>query len=65
MNKIITLPNGRVFDLEKDNLTTEDYRCLSGAEVRHIRDLQNEFVIQRCVEKQKEYLKKGLLVGFM
>ncbi len=65
MNKIITLPNGRVFDLEKDNLTTEDYRCLSGVEVRHIRDLQNEFVIQRCVEKQKEYLKKGLFVGFM
>ena len=65
MNKIITLSNGRVFDLEKDNLTTEDYRCLSGVEIRHIRDLQTEFVIQRCVEKQKEYLKEGLLVGFM
>lgn len=65
MNKTITLPNGRVFDLEKDELTTEDYRCLSGVEVRHIRELQQQFVLARCVEKQKEYLREGLLVGYM
>ena len=65
MNKTITLPNRRVFNLETDELTTEDYRCLSGVEVRHIRNLQEQFVLQRCLKKQQEYLKKGLLVGFM
>lgn len=65
MNKIITLSNGRVFDLEKDDLTTEDYKCLSGVEVRHIRNLQEQFVLQRWVKKQQEYLKEGLLAGIM
>ena len=65
MNNTITLPNGRVFNLETDNLTTEDYRCLSGVEVRHIRSLQNKFVLARWAEKQKEYFKEGIIVGYM
>ncbi len=65
MNNTITLPNGRIFDLTKDDLTTEDYKCLSGVEVRHIRNLQEQFILQRCVEKQQEYLNEGLLVGYM
>lgn len=62
MNNTITLPNGRVFDFTKDDLTTEDYRCLSGVEVRHIRQLQDWFIKQKWAEEQKEYFK-GRIVG--
>ena len=65
MNNTITLPNGRIFDLEKDDLTTEDYRCLSGEQVRYIRSLQQGFVLARCLEKQREYGEKGILVACM
>lgn len=62
MNNIITLPNGRIFDLSKDDLTTEDYKVLSGEEVRHIRQLQDLFIKQKWVEEQKECFK-GRVVG--
>lgn len=66
MNNTITLPNGRIFDLEKDELTTEDYRYLSGVEVRHIRMLQEKIIRQRWVEKSKNLLKeKGLIIGYL
>ena len=42
MNNTITLPNGRVFNLLEDDLTTEDYKSLSGVQVRHVRNLIEE-----------------------
>ena len=65
MNNTIKLPNGRIFDLTKDDLTTEDYRSLSGVEVRHIRKLQEEIILAECAEKSKKYLEEtGLFVGY-
>ena len=65
MNNTIKLPNGRIFDLTKDDLTTEDYRSLSGVEVRHIRKLQEEIILAECAEKFNKYLEEtGLFVGY-
>ena len=58
-NNIIKLPNGRDFDLSKDKLTTEDYKALSGVEVRYIRSLQEKIVQAQWAEEQKKYFKNG------
>lgn len=64
MNNIITLPNGKVFNFEKDELTTEDYRILSGVEVRHIRGLQEKAVAEKFYnEAQELYDETGIIIG--
>ena len=40
VNNIIKLSNGRIFNLLEDDLTTQDYRELSGVEVRELREKQ-------------------------
>lgn len=64
MNNIITLSNGKVFNFEKDELTTKDYRILSGVEVRYIRSLQEEVVAEKFYnEAQELYDKIGIIIG--
>lgn len=57
MNNIIKLPNGRIFNLLEDDLTTQDYRELSGVEVRELRRLQWVTHFRDFLEKQE----KGLI----
>lgn len=58
MNNIITLPNGRVFDLEKDELTTQDMREMTGEQVRYINKLQYDISIARGMKRAEEFFKK-------
>lgn len=60
MNNIIKLPNGRMFNLLEDDLTTQDYRELSGVEVRELRKLIWEAHYRDFSEKQE----KGLIPPF-
>lgn len=64
MNNIITLPNGKVFNFEKDELTTQDYRILSGVEVRRIKGLQEKVVTEKFYnEAQELYDENGIIIG--
>ena len=65
MNKIITLPNSRVFDLEKDRLTTEDYKCLTGEEVRHIWELKRAILEKIWEEDSKRIFEEtGMILHY-
>jgi len=65
MNKIITLPNGRVFDLEKDRLTTKDYKCLTGEEVRHIGELKHAILEKIWEEDSKRIFEEtGMILHY-
>ena len=65
MNKIITLPNSRVFDLEKDRLTTEDYKYLTGEEVRHIGELKRAILEKIWEEDSKRIFEEtGMILHY-
>ena len=64
-DNIIKLSNGRIYTLLEDNLTTQDYRELSGVEVREIRYMESILRCERWAKKTEEiYEKTGLLVCF-
>ena len=66
MNNIIKLSNGRIFNLLEDDLTTQDYRELSGVEVREIREKQQKLFNILQAKKREEILKRtGQLTGFL
>ena len=66
MNNIIKLSNGRIFNLLEDDLTTQDYRELSGVEVREIREKQQKLFNFLQAKKREEILKRtGQLTGFL
>ena len=66
MNNIIKLSNGRIFNLLEDDLTTQDYRELSGVEVREIREKQKKLFNILQAKKREEILKRtGQLTGFL
>lgn len=54
MSNIVILSNERIFNLEKDDFIPEDYKTLSGIEVRHVRNLQHNYIISRDFEKLNE-----------
>jgi hypothetical protein len=56
MNKTIKLSNGKILDLTKDDLTIQDIRESSGVEVRCVRKLQEEILIEKIVKNQKNKL---------
>ena len=53
MNDTIKLSNGKGFNLLEDNLTAQDYKELSGIEVRKIRHLQRIAFDNDFIERQK------------
>ena len=66
VNNIIKLSNGRIFNLLEDDLTTQDYRELSGVEVRELREKQQKLFNILQAKKREEILKRtGQLTGFL
>ena len=53
MNDTIKLSNGKTFNLLKDDLTTQDYKELSGIEVRKVRHLQRIALDNDFIKRQK------------
>lgn len=65
METIIKLSNRRIFNLLEDNFTPQDYHELCGIEIRNVRDLQEELVMERSYDKAvKFYEETGILLGF-
>ena len=55
VNNIIKLSNGRIFNLLEDDLTTQDYRELSGVEVRELREKQQKLFNVLQAEKMTNF----------
>lgn len=55
MNNVIKLSNGRIFNLLEDDLTTQDYRELSGVEVRELREKQQKLFNVLQAEKMTNF----------
>jgi len=55
MSNIIKLSNGRIFNLLEDDLTTQDYRELSGVEVRELREKQQKLFNVLQAEKMTNF----------
>ncbi len=65
METTIKLSNGKIFNLLEDNFTSQDYRELSGAEIRNVRGLQEELMMEKSYDEAiKFYEETGILLGF-
>ena len=64
MRTTIKLSNGKVFNLSDDGFTSQDYRELSGTEIRYVRGQQEELILEKSYnEFLKIYEKTGILIG--
>lgn len=65
METTIKLSNGRDFNLLKDDFTSQDYRELSGVEIRYVRGLQEEAVMENSYDElTKSFGETGYLIGY-
>lgn len=66
METTIRLSNGRVFNLLEDDFTSQDYRELSGVEIRYVRGLQEVLIAEKSYDEFiKIYEETGLLIGIL
>ena len=66
METTIRLSNGRVFNLLEDDFTSQDYRKLSGVEIRYVRGLQEVLIAEKSYDEFiKIYEETGLLIGIL
>ena len=50
METTIKLSNGKIFNLLENNFTSQDYKELSSVEIKKVRSLQEELVMEKIIE---------------